>query len=195
MYTKSRMKSKRKVSFISWNSTSFLMAKLEELRLQGDIHFYIFIFHLHEPDEGEDHHHVILFPAKGLEYEDIKSHFTEPQPNGLLPLGISYIPFYEEKGGEYHWILYNMHDPEYIKSKYKQVKKYTYSVEQMISPDERTLQQLVHEAYATTDFRKDKIINELLEEGVSPASLIKNGYIPIKDACSYHHYFQMTKEG
>ena len=187
-------KSKKTVSFISWNTTSFLINKLEELYHQQKITYYIFIFHHAEGDDLYDHHHVILFPHVPLDYFDLKAQFIEPQKNGLLPLGISFQPKYVSKDCEYDWILYVLHDPDYLKSKYKEVKKYIYSRDKLISPDERTLQDMISTAYSQTEFHKDRIINDLLKKGVSPSYLIENGYIPIKDACSYHHYIQMTKE-
>ena len=189
------MKTKQKISFVSWNTTNFLDYQLNQLLKERLIYFYIYIFHLPEDDEDKEHHHVIIYPAKPLDYDDIKVRLTEPVKNGLKPLGISFIPFIESKDGDLHWILYNLHDPVYCKIKCKEEKKYTYPVENLISPDEDTLKHKVHEAYTTTDFYKDSKINDMIKAGISPAELIDNGYIPIKEACSYHHYFQMKKEG
>lgn len=117
-----KMKSKKNVSFISWNTTSFLHNKLEEFRKNKWILNYIFIFHYKEDDDLSDHHHVIIFPAKSIDYFDILAELTEPQPLGQLPLGISLQPQYEAKNGEYEWILYTLHDPDYIRSKFKEEK-------------------------------------------------------------------------
>ena len=188
------MKSKRIVSFISWNTKEFLDRVLKDFVQEQLIYMYIYIFHYHEEDENYDHFHVIIFPCCGLDYNDIIARFIEPQPHGIPPLGISHKPFYESKDGELHWILYVLHDPDYLKSRYKEVKKYQYKQEELVSNDIRTLKQLVLDAYHKTDFSKDKVINNMINEGISPSELIKNGYVSIKDSCSYHHYFQMSKE-
>ena len=186
-------KSKKTISFISWNTEEFLKNQLDLLIKEQTITFYIYIYHYKEKDELENHFHVIMFPNKGIDYLDIRTLFTEQQQNGLLPLGISFKPNYVSKDCEYDWLLYVLHDKTYIKSKYKEVKRYVYNRDKLKSPDERTLFDMVTTAYHSTDFHKDKVINDLLAKGIQPHTLIKNGYIPIKDACSYHHYFEMLE--
>lgn len=189
------MKSKKTISFISWNTIPFLYKTLDSLYNEQIVQYFITIEHKAEEDEKKDHSHVILFPNVSIDYMDLKIRFCEPQLHGLQPLGISFRPQYVGKDCEYDWLLYNLHDPNYIRSKYKEMKKYSYKPDDFYSPDINTLEDMIYQAYHTTDFYKDKVINDLLKNGVSPTKLIDNGYIPIKDACSYHHYFQMTKEG
>ena len=84
------MKSKRIVSFISWNTKEFLDRVLKDFVQEQLIYMYIYIFHYHEEDENYDHFHVIIFPCCGLDYNDIIARFIEPQPHGIPPLGISH---------------------------------------------------------------------------------------------------------
>lgn len=190
------MKTKLNVSNISYNTIPFLDSKLKELVNSNKIDFYMYIFHKAEEGELSNHIHIIFYPTRGIDTKELDCLFTEPDPNNILPLGMSkkWKPVY--KDCDLEWILYVLHDPVYCKAKSKGLKKYLYIPENIISNDERTKQDLIFQAYHETEFYHDKAITEMIiDNNLTGSDLINNGYVSIKNACAYHHYVQMLKGG
>lgn len=190
------MKTKLKVSNISYNSIPFLESKLKELVDANKIDFYMYIFHKAELDENSDHIHIIFYPTRNIDTKELDSLFTEPDQTNILPLGLSkkWKPVYKDH--DLDWILYVLHDPVYCKATSKGEKKFTYTPNDIISNDERTKQDLIFQSYHETEFYHDKAITEMIiDNNLSGTDLLTNGYVSIKNACAYHHYVQMLKGG
>ena len=190
------MKTKQKQSNISYNSIDWLKTKCDELIDKGDIIFYIFIPHKAEDDELENHIHIILYPAKQIDLTNWDKHFLEYNINTHMFDGFSKVWKTVHKDSDLEWILYVLHDPVYCKAKCIKEKKYLYSFDEFITNDIRTLNNLIFRAFHETEFYHDlEIVNLIQDKGYSGSDLIKNGYVPIKQACAYHHFEQMIKGG
>lgn len=190
------MKTKLKVSNISYNTIPFLDEKLKELVDAKKIDFYMYIFHKAEENELSDHIHIIFYPTKSIDTSELDVLFTQPVDYNDLPLGMTKIwkPVY--KNHDLEWVLYALHDKVYCKAASKGEKKYTYTPNDIISNDERTKQDLIFQAYHETEFYHDLAITQMvIDNNLSGTDLLTNGYVSIKNACAYHHYIQMLKGG
>lgn len=185
------------ISNISYNSIDYLRNKCDELVKCGDIDFYMFIFHHKEECELDDHIHIILYPSHQIDTKKFDKHFIEFRlDDSELPFGFSKVWKPVSKDCDLEWILYVLHDEVYCKAKCKGDKKFRYLPKEIISNDERTKQELVFSAYHETSFYHDLEIQKLIiDNNMNGADLIKNGYVPIKQACSYHHFTQMLNGG
>lgn len=100
------------ISTISYNSESFLREKLEELYKAHIIQSYMYICHKGE-DGDKDHIHLRIEPNKRLDVMTLQQEFIEPCKDNPKPLGVR--PFRPSK--EEDWILYAVHDSEYLAQK------------------------------------------------------------------------------
>lgn len=184
------------ISNISYNTPTYLKKKLDKLVDDGEINFYIFIFHKREDDELSDHIHLIMYPDKIVDTKKLEKEFIEFEIGEELPLGVSKKWKTVSKDCDLDWILYVLHDEIYCKAKCKGEKKYRYTSDEFVTNDIRTLKDLVFSAYHETEFYHDIEIQRLIKENnMSGADLIQNGYVPIKNACAYHHFTQMLQGG
>lgn len=107
------MATQRPISSISYNSLPFFENVLNELYESHIICNYMYICHKGE-DGDKDHIHFYLEPNRRLDPMAIKGYFLEPVFNSSKPL--SCRPFRPSK--EEDWILYAVHDDEYLSLKY-----------------------------------------------------------------------------
>ena len=107
------MATQKPISTISYNTESFLREKLESWVSAHIIQAYMYIRHKGE-DGDKDHIHLHLIPNKKLDPMDLAEELREFVITNDKPLGVR--PFRPSK--EEDWILYAVHDPEYMKLKY-----------------------------------------------------------------------------
>ena len=108
------MATQKPLSTISYNTESFLSEKLKSLYKAHIIQSYQYIKHKGE-DGDKDHIHLRLEPNKRLDPMDLAEMFIELDPNNVKPLCCR--PFRPSK--EEDWLLYAVHDKDYLKLKYK----------------------------------------------------------------------------
>lgn len=131
------MRTTKPISTISFNSSSFLQLKLNELLKAGIISFWAFIVHKPEDDEGgkKIHIHLYVEPAKMLQTDDVKKELREPDPdNPTKPKGC--ISFNSSKFDP--WYLYALHDKRYLASK-GQSRRFHYSHSDILTSDDDDL--------------------------------------------------------
>lgn len=107
------MATQRPISTISYNTTSFFEEKCKELYDSHIIQNYMFINHKGE-DGDKNHIHAYFEPNKRLDVMDLFDLFLEYVPTHKKPLACR--PFRQSK--EEDWILYAVHNEQYLKLKY-----------------------------------------------------------------------------
>lgn len=107
------MATQKPISTISYNTEPFLKEKLETWLNAHIIQAYQYICHKGE-DGDKDHIHLRIEPNKKLDAMDLIEQLQEYQIGKDKPLGCR--PFRPSK--EEDWILYAVHDEQYLKLKY-----------------------------------------------------------------------------
>ena len=107
------MATQKPISTISYNTEAFLKEKLDNWVKAHIIQAYQYIPHKGE-DGDKDHIHLRIEPNKKLDPMDLLEQLREYQIGKDKPLGCR--PFRPSK--EEDWILYVVHDEQYLKVKY-----------------------------------------------------------------------------
>lgn len=107
------MATQKPISTISYNTEAFLREKLETWLKAHIIQTYMYICHKGESGD-KDHIHLRIEPNKKLDPMDLQEELREYQIGNDKPLGCR--PFRPSK--EEDWILYAVHDEQYLKLKY-----------------------------------------------------------------------------
>ena len=129
------------ITTISYNTEAFLIDRLERLFKDQSIDDYRVI--MHEGEDGDkDHFHVWISPNRRIDTMQLQENFKEiyPDPTKTKPLGV--LPF--RSGDRFHWIMYVLHDPDYLKSHHSDNDgdgKLPYTLEQIITPFPEQLQR------------------------------------------------------
>lgn len=153
------------ISTISYNSEPFLKDVLSRLTKSGIICEWYYIAHKGEIDDftnerEKDHIHLYMRPSKRLDTEELRKHFLEIDPNNAKPLGI--MPCNSEgKNGLDHWILYGIHDVQYLNSK-GECKEFEYHWKCIQGYDEEAILRAVKHAKA--DFRREMNRRQFLQD-------------------------------
>ena len=181
------MITRKAISTISYNSDSFLNAKLHDLIRQRYIDFYVYITHLPEDDELKEHKHLYIEPAKTIDTFWLQEQLREPDlanPD-MPPLGI--IKCVPSKFAD--WYMYALHDVDYLASK-METRKYHYETEELISSDVDTLREFIHTSDMSIwlKFRK---FRDMVFAGVTFRELVKNGFVPIQQIKQYEYAYNI----
>lgn len=107
------MATQKPISTISYNTEAFLKEKLDGWVKAHIIQAYMYICHKGE-DGDKDHIHLRLEPNKKLDVMDLTDALKEFEKGKNKPLGIR--PWRPSK--EEDWILYAVHNKEYLDLKY-----------------------------------------------------------------------------
>lgn len=107
------MATQKPISTISYNSEEFLKEKLEDWLKAHIIQSYMYVCHKGE-DGDKDHIHLRIEPNKRIDPMDLTEELKEYVKDNKKPLGVR--PWRPSK--EEDWILYAVHDPDYLKQKY-----------------------------------------------------------------------------
>lgn len=112
------MATQKPTSSISYNTEAFLKEKLEAWRQAHIIQAYQYICHKGE-DGDKDHIHFRVEPNRRIDTMDLQEELKEyvlgeDKPRGVRP----FRPSQEED-----WILYAVHDEDYMKMKYQGFQK------------------------------------------------------------------------
>ena len=186
------MRTTKPISTISFNSSSYLELKLNELLKAGKVSFWAFIEHLPEDDEGGNkiHHHVYIEPAKMLQTDDIKSELKEFDPtHPSKPLGC--ISFKSSKFAD--WYMYGLHDSRYLASK-SQSRKYHYFHEDFKTSDEddllfkaRSIDRIALSPYAAME--------DAQRQGITFQEFFARGTVPLPQLALFEKAWYMLLDG
>lgn len=189
------MRTKQYISTIDYNTDTFLKYKLDEWLESKVIDFYAFIKHKKECDEKKDHKHLLVFPNRQIDTNDFNVYLSESCKDSDKPLGTCGIWHTVGKNNVSDWILYVLHDPVYLKYKGITDRVYAYSDSEFVTSHRDGLDELIFDAYHTSKFYFDKEIRDKILNSENPyqtgINLLKDGYIPMVNSCSYHHFLQM----
>lgn len=170
------MRTSKPISTISYNSEEFLRGKIEYWKNQGLIEFGMWIRHEPDEDNKKVHFHVFLKPAKLIQTMDLEMDSCELDPN-FPDKPLKMIGFRVSK--ENDWVLYGLHDKEYLASKGMQ-RNIHYDLGDIQSTDSDTLADIITHL---NDERKGKLETRIMEcvgMGLNWAEIVGSGLIPLR---------------
>lgn len=179
------MNTRKPISTISYNSFDFLYDRLNSLVSCQYLQFFAFIKHSAEAEEKKDHFHLYVEPNNTINTVDLANQFIEFVPDSL-PLKC--ITFKPSKWDD--WLLYSLHDTNYLASKFLE-KKYHYRIEEVISSDSDECYQ----RYVDTLHESDNLVavrfHDMLKSNITVGKLCFNGNINPRDV---HNFLQFQNQ-
>lgn len=169
------MKTRKPITTVSYNSSSFLRLKLEELRKAKIISVWFFIEHQPEEDEKKAHKHVFIIPAKTIQTDDLIDELIEPVPGSEKPLKCMH---FQSCNSFPDWYLYSIHDASYLFRK-GQFRKYSYTPDDMVCSDRDELDAMVHEIDMTDGTGIGRMANAI-KQGISWEEYVRRGAVPVQ---------------
>ncbi len=166
------MATQKPISTISYNSEQFLKEKLEQWIKAHIIQSYMYICHKGE-DGDKDHIHLRIEPNKKLDQMDLTEQLQEYQMGQKKPLGIR--PWRPSK--EEDWILYAVHDEQYLKLKYaggEKGEKLPYKWQDVRVPDNYDMEIAFIRAKQFMEHTSQNMAVKL-QNGEDPMQLIMKG--------------------
>lgn len=185
------MQTSKPISTISYNSELYLDSVLENLYKSHKIDFYAYIKHTGELDPfGEyekDHIHLFIIPNKRINTSDLDDLFIEPVPNNKPLRCISWTTSKSDD-----WILYILHDPEYLASKFE-ARELVYRYDQIIASDYEDLRRRYRHAYQSSGYARMRSLFEYAKSGGCLTDLMKIGAIPVNQINQYDDFFKIAQ--
>lgn len=169
------MATRKPISTISYNTESFLHEKLEIWLSAHKIQAYQYICHKGE-DGDKDHIHVRIEPNMNIDPMDFQDELREFQIGKEKPLGCR--PFRPSK--EEDWILYAVHDPQYLSLKYgggDKGEKLPYEWQDIRVPDNYDMEIAFVRAKSSLAHSSVNMATRI-QNGVNPLNLILEGENP-----------------
>ena len=166
------MATQKPISTISYNTEAFLKEKLDTWYNAHIIQAYQYICHKGE-DGDKDHIHLRIEPNKKLDPMDLSDQLREYKLGIDKPLCCR--PFRPSK--EEDWILYAVHDKEYLNLKYgggEKGEKLPYKWENIVVPEYYDMEQAFIRAKAYLDNTSVNILTRL-QNGEKPIDLMLQG--------------------
>lgn len=168
------MATQKPISTISYNTESFLKEKLDSWVSAHIIQCYMYIKHKGE-DGDKDHIHLRIEPNRKLDPMDLTVQLTEYVSDNPKPLGVR--PWRSSK--EEDWILYAVHDKQYMKLKYPNDKgeKLPYKWQDIVASELYDVEIAFTRAKASLEHTAPNIAARI-REGAAPHSLLMQGENP-----------------
>lgn len=163
------------ISTISYNTEAFLKEKLEQWLKAHLISAYLYICHKGE-DGDKDHIHLRIEPNKKLDPMDLSEELKEYQIGKEKPLGVR--PWRPAK--EEDWILYALHDKNYLNAKYgggEDGEKLPYQKDDLKCNEDYDLEIAYIRAKAYLKHTASGTLQRL-KQGENPLNLIGEGVNP-----------------
>lgn len=166
------MATQKPISTISYNTELFLKEKLEIWLKAHIIQSYQYICHKGE-DGDKDHIHLRIEPNKRVDPMDLQEELKEYQLGKEKPLGVR--PFRPSR--EEDWFLYAVHDPQYLKLKYKggeKGEKIPYKWQDIVVPDDYDCEIAFIRAKSKLEHTSVNVASRM-QSGDTPLNLILEG--------------------
>lgn len=165
------MATQKPISTISYNTEAFLREKLEGWYKAHIIQAYQYIKHKGE-DGDKDHIHLRIEPNKKLDQMTLTEELREFVLGKDKPLGVR--PWRPSK--EEDWLLYAIHDEEYMKLKYPDDRgeKLPYSWEEIQASEGFDMEVAFIRAKASLKHNSSSLMKAMLN-GKSSLDLIAEG--------------------
>lgn len=132
------MRTQGPISTISYNSDKFLNSLMNELIETCVVENWCYINHQPEASEKECHKHFYCENFDVVDTDVFRKKFTEANPDGGDDNHA--MPFKKSKRLE--WLLYALHDEEYMAEK-KLTKKYNYSIDDVVFSSESFKEEML----------------------------------------------------
>lgn len=176
------MRTSKPIAFISYNTSDFLLSKLNELVSSSRISDFYFIHHLGEIDtdtgyKDKDHFHVWLCPNRLLDTTELSVFFKEVDilhPSNK-PLGVVFSPCPISKLDDF--IMYCLHDVRYLRLK-GETKQYSYSQDDFVYYDYDTFIYNFNSALHGEWLKKYKLI-DLVNQNYSAFDIYASGSVAL----------------
>lgn len=197
------MPTSKPLSTISYNTEPFLKRVLDSMVEKHQIQLYRYIKHIgelkadahdlvwvydknHNPVKqvpkyqnekdkyDKDHFHVFIFPNKKLDPMDIRLMFLEPDINHPKKAPLGCMPFYVSS--EYDWLLYAIHDPDYLRAHNSETEDGKLSYEESdVKSNEPFITELAFRRARVKQRTDQYNILKALKEGVPASELCQQG--------------------
>lgn len=174
-----------KLSTISYNTDKFLQTQLNELLFAHKIRFWCYIMHMPEEAELKEHKHLLIYPDERIDTRELDDWFIEKDPNNEKPLRC--IDWNHTKN-PLDWFLYGLHDPIYCAEKFKEVKKFVYGKGDFNYSDDDIFERYFFMAFHEFDFWATSKYKKMLDNGITPTDMVKNGYVSFKEMVNFHYF-------
>lgn len=193
------MQTAKPIACITYNTNEFLDMKLQELYKQHIISFYAYINHKGEEEvdimtgemkRDKDHTHLFIEPNKRIDTMDLITQFYEIDPNNILPL--KPLQFQSSKWDD--WYLYNLHDEDYLASKFM-TREFSYTNDDFHVSDNDDFQQKTFETLHTSKYCTHRNFMNYLNSGGSISRLAYNGKITPREAFAYKTFDDLYERG
>lgn len=167
------------LSAISYNTPFYLKYKLDELYNAHKIEFYCFISHLPEEDEKKSHIHLTIKSNGSLDSMEVQEFVKEPDPTNPIPRQtVGFNKFNgnndDVRNGK---LLYDKHDPAYLKSIH-QTRKYHYKWDEFLTSNQVELDYYIEICrIPETSLAKFK---EAMDKNVTIPNMVLDGVIPLQ---------------
>ncbi len=185
------MQTSKPISTISYNTKGFLDKVLHDLLRSHIIDYFMYIQHIGEIDQfGErekDHIHLFIIPNQRINTADLDKNFLQPVPNNK-PLKC--ISWNTSKSDD--WILYVLHDPEYLASKFEH-REISYKYTDIIGSNEEDLRRRYRMAYQSSGYAKMCNLYQYAKSGGKLTELMRIGAIPVNQIEAYNKFFEISK--
>lgn len=187
---------KQPLATISYNTNEFLTELLESLIHKKIISFYAFINHLGEYDEklkwqDKNHSHLYLIPNGRIDPMDLKDMFKEADPEHILPL---WVQNFRTSNWD-DWLLYEMHDKDYLNSK-GETRQFYYSIDDFFYSNYDEFMTMASKTYhSSSAYAKNKNIVNFLDHGGSLSEMVRAGGVSPSQATGYYYFDMLLKSG
>lgn len=183
------MRTTKPCSTISYNTDEFLTLKLNDLIRKGHIDFWCYINHHAEEDETKDHKHLLIYPSKLLDTNQLKEELLEADMTNLTGQPLGCMPFRSSKFPD--WYLYVLHDSGYLANK-GQKRKYHYTDSDLVCSDTDFLVECKHQI----DWSKINITGQVVqaaESGMTWGEYLKSANLSLNQIYGARMVFEAVK--
>ena len=180
------------LSNISYNTEEFLKHQLNELLAGHQIKFWCYIKHKKEDEELKDHIHLIIFPDTQINTIKLDDHFAETVKDNK-PLKCMLWTKVLGDSGVFHWFLYCVHDPVYLKLKYAEDKKIHYRQSDFVYSDLDIFANWYFRSYHEFDFWKSTKYRKFIDAGMSCKEIVKSGYVDLKEMVNFAYFSKIVE--
>lgn len=183
------MKTSQMISNISYNTDDYFAKTIFRLYNDGFIDWCYWIRHRADTDETKDHIHFVLKPSKSIDTVQLGSQFDEFDIlNPGRPLGCTKKWNKVGTNNLDDWLLYAVHDPNYLKSK-GQRRNYTYDTSCLQATDRDSL-HADWNAINFVKFNRMHILEEAVAQHIPFALLVQDGVIPIAQRAAFEKQYE-----
>lgn len=192
------MKTSKPFACITYNTNKFLDLKLKDFLDNHLISFYAYINHKGEKEvnisTGEvkvdkDHTHLFIIPNRSIDTMDLMSAMLElDKKHPKQPL--KPLCFAPSKWDD--WYLYNLHDDNYLMSKFE-TKEFHYTNDDFHVSDKQEFEYMAYDVFHTSAYTRQMRLMEYLRSGRSMGDLCRRGAISPHQAFSYQMFDKLWR--